>query len=154
MQHAWNTCARSPVASAIESVTDGDENSVIFHLFGDGKKKTRRNKKKNKKKVRLTLPQNFDVQVNKVAALVDHFAQNNGTPELYNNAVTYQPAKHEREHTLHVPAPAGVGGENPTENVSMLKQELRRNGVVDEEMIRFVFDLSCFISSGKPHRLT
>ena len=148
LQHAWNTCARTPVASAIESITDGDQNSVTFHLFGDGKRKTPRNKKKNKKKVRLTLPQNFDVQVNKVAALVDHFVQNNDTPELYNNAVTYQPSKHERELELQVPAPAGVSAGNPPRNVlmkSMLKQQLRSKGVVDEEMIRFVFDLSCLV---------
>ena len=122
---------------------------MIFHLFGDGAKKKSTRKKKKKKKgrsaVRLVLPEHFDAQVNKVAALVDHFENNRGTPELYNNAVTYQPSKHERELTLQVPAPAGVSAENPPENVSMLKQELRSNGVVDEEMIRFVFDLSCLV---------
>merc|ERR1711934_1007852 len=39
LQHTWNKHARTAVSSAIESITDGDENSVIFHLFGDGKKK-------------------------------------------------------------------------------------------------------------------
>ena len=78
--------------------------------------------------------------MNKVASLVDHFANNRGTSKLYDNAVTYQPSKHERERMLQVPTSAGVSGENPPENVSMLKQELRSNGVVDEEMIRFVFD--------------
>ena len=145
LQYGWNTCARTPVASAIESITDGDQNSVTFHLFGDGKKKTPRNKKKNKKKVRLTLPQNFDVQVDKVAALVDYFANNRGTPELYNKAVTYQPSEHERELTLPEAAPAVVSAGNPPRNVSMLKQQLRSKGVINEEMIRFVFDLSCLV---------
>merc|ERR1712032_934964 len=40
LQYGWNTCARTPVASAIESITGGDDGSVTFHLFGDGKKKT------------------------------------------------------------------------------------------------------------------
>ena len=110
LQYGWNTCARTPVASAIESITDGDENSVIFHLFGDGakEKSTRKKKKKKTKKgrsaVRLVLPQHFDAQVNKVAALVDHFANNRGTPKLYDNAVTYHASKYERERTLQVPA--------------------------------------------------
>merc|ERR1712032_541831 len=39
IQHAWNTCARTPVASAIESIADGDQNSVTLHLFGDGTKR-------------------------------------------------------------------------------------------------------------------
>ena len=38
LQYAWNTFARTPVASAIESVTGGDDISVTFCLFGDGSK--------------------------------------------------------------------------------------------------------------------
>ena len=137
--HAWDTCARTPVASAIESVTGGDEKLVTFNLFGDGSKKKARKKKKNKKKnclaVQLILPENLDMQVSKVAALVDHFNSNYGTPKLYGEAVTYQAPKKQ------VPT-SSVSPDNPPGNVSMLKQQLRQNGILDSEMIRFIVDLS------------
>ena len=55
VHYAWNTFARTPVASAIESITGGDESSITFRLFGDGskKKKTKKKRKKRKKAVRL-----------------------------------------------------------------------------------------------------
>ncbi len=36
----YNTFARTPVTSAVESATGGDAESVTFHLFGDGTKPT------------------------------------------------------------------------------------------------------------------
>ena len=106
LQYAWNTCARTPVASAIESVKGGDDTSITFCLFGDGSKQ--KNKKKKKKKgsatVRLTLPQDFDVRVHKVAALVEHFNSHYGTAELYGMTVSYQRSKHELKRTTQVPA--------------------------------------------------
>ena len=135
---AWNTSARTPVAAAIESIIDGDETSVTFHLFGDGKKKNEKKKKKNKMKVQLQLPDDFDVQVNKVAALVDHFNKHYDTPALYNEAVSYQPSK----QLLGPMKPSEVA---PAGNASTLEQELRSKGVTDEEMIRFVVDLSALV---------
>ena len=143
LQYGWNTCARTPIASAVESITGGDENSVTFNLFGDGSKKKKQKKKKKKKKnrlaVRLMLPEDLDAQVHKVAALVDHFKNNHGTPKLYN-AVRYQPSRHER--ALQVPASVGVSAENLPDNGSMLKQELQHKGVIDAEMISFVVELT------------
>ena len=97
IQHAWNTSARTPVASAIESAAkNGDEKVVIFRLFGDGSKvKKKKKKKKNKtcSTLRLTLPDGFDIHPHRVAALVNHFTTHHvkQPKQLYSEAVQYQP---------------------------------------------------------------
>ena len=144
VQYTWNTSARTPVASAIESITGGDESSVTFRLFGDGSKKKKK-KKKSSSLVRLTIPEDFDVRVHKVAALVDHFNSHYDTEELYNVTVSYRRSEHELKHIAQVPASVGLSAENPTDKESMLQQELRSNGVVDEEMADFVIALSSLV---------
>ena len=144
LQGAWNTSARTPVTSAIESVTGGDETSVTLRLFGDGAKKKKK-KKKGRSTVRLAIPDDFDVRVHRVAALVDHFNSNYGTPALYDEAVSFQRSQHELERLVQVPASVGLSAEVPPDNESMLKQELRSKGVMDAEMIRFVVALSSLV---------
>ena len=49
LQHAWNNHARTPVVSAIEAAIEaGDNNFVVFRLFGTGSTKNKKQKKKNR----------------------------------------------------------------------------------------------------------
>ena len=144
VHYAWNTFARTPVASAIESITGGDESSITFRLFGDGSKKKKK-KKKGSASVRLTIPQDFDVRVHKVAALVNHFHSYYGTDELYGMTVSYKQSKLELKRITQVSASVGLSSDDPTDKESMLQQELRGKGVVDEEMIGFVVALSSVV---------
>ena len=107
MQQAWNSCARTSITSAIESTIgrDGDDKCVTFHLFGDGtkkmKQKNRKKKGKNKdQELRLDLPPTFDMQVHKVAALVNHFTshRDDDAVDLYGDPVQYPPSAFELEH--------------------------------------------------------
>ena len=140
LQHAWNSCARTPVTGAIESVIEGDSNSVTtFSLFVNGKSK------KSKTKVRLVLPDDFDKQVCKVAALVDHFNKNYGKPALYGEAVIYQAPKQEHMGTEQFPVFGDVNAGNPSAKVSLLKKYMCQKGVTDVEMISFVLKLSCLV---------
>ena len=128
LHEGWNTSARTPVTSAIETAVSGDAKSVTFKLFSDGlkaqqsttpnpasassnpnAKKQKKNNNKGKgaasRPLRLNLPENFDVQVHKIAALSDRFNvhhDGNGTHKLYGEPVIYKPAKQELDHIMDV----------------------------------------------------
>ena len=100
-QTAWNSCARTPVTHAIESAVGGDDKSVTFNLFGDGRKNTKKNKKQKKQTLRLDLPDSFDSQVHRVAGLVTHFTShldNNDSSKCYDDPVQYTPSACELKH--------------------------------------------------------
>ena len=109
-QQAWNSCARTPVASAIESTIGGDDKSVTFCLFGDGSK----SKAKKKQTLRLELPDTFDAQAHKVGALVNHFTCHDTSDKCYNDPVQYTPSPNELEqiNAVLVQAVADAGSSN------------------------------------------
>ena len=111
-QQAWNSCARTPITSAIESTIGGDAKSVTFHLFGDGIKNKK--KPKNKQTLRLELPDTFDAQSHKVGALVNHFTCHDGSGECFDDAVQYMPSPYELEqiNAVLIQAVADVASRN------------------------------------------
>ena len=102
LQHAWNNYARTAVASAIEAAVEaGDNKCVTFRLFADGSKKKRK-KKKNKmsSSLRLLLPDDFDIRVHRIAALVNHFTLYHAKQpgKLYTETVKYHPMGRELDY--------------------------------------------------------
>ena len=101
LNEAWNTIARTPITSVIESVTDGDAKSFRVDLLSDGtkkKKKKKKKKKNNKNVIQLRLPDCFDAQVYKVAALVNHFNLHKSSPKKLFNSVSHTPSERESEY--------------------------------------------------------
>ena len=97
LQQGWNTCARTPVTRAIEMAVNGDAKSVTFNLFSNGLKQ-----KKKGCKICLELPEGFDEQVHKVAALVDYFALCHNQKGKNTLEVKYKPSTQELDHITEV----------------------------------------------------
>ena len=93
MHKAWNDIMRTPVTGVIEAVAEGDDKVFTSLLFGQ----------KNAK-LRLTLPDLFDAQVHKVAALVKHYLESRCTCQhrCYEPCVHYTPSKSELERIREV----------------------------------------------------
>ena len=148
LQEGWNTCARTPVTSAIESVATGDSKSVTFHLFGDGLPKSKKKKKtKNKNaptlSLQLLLPEGLDAQVDKIAALTKHFNLHYDEEQLhklYSDPVQYQQTQ---------ATPAATSKYDPSKRFAMVMRDLKGLGVHDSDMIQFVDDLSLLAADGR-----